>query len=496
MNKRLILKVIGFILLVEGALLLIPMCVAFIYGEADWTYFLVTGAASAAVGAILFTIKCKKKTMYALEGYLVVALAWLVLSAVAAVPFVVSGYIPNYLDAIFETVSGFTTTGVTIMPDVEILSHSMQFWRIFTHWIGGMGILVFILAISPVAGGGSAIHMLRAESPGPTTEKISPKISTTAKYLYLIYIALTALEIAALVISGVSLYHAALIAFGTMGTGGFSYANASMAMLTFAQRNIITVFMILAGVNFSMYFLLITGKLKAVLKNEELRWYLIIYAGLCVLMTVSVSISHVFGGLGESIHYVTFQVASLITTTGYSACNMDIWPWFAKNLALLFMFIGASAGSTAGGLKVSRIIIGLKSLRDGLHGIIHPRSVSKVRYNGREAGTDIIKSVRFYIVLFVALFSASLLVICIDPKADFTTAFSAVDTTISNNGIAFGAANGPFAGFAWYSKVVFIIDMLIGRLEIFPILVLLNTIVSPVKNTGRKLARKFRHVNY
>jgi len=477
-------------MIIEAALLLLPILISFLYNDGDWKWFLITMAGSAAVGFPLYFIKVKKKTLHVADGFLTVALAWIALSAVAAVPFVIAGAIPNYLNAIFETVSGFTTSGVTIMDDVEALSASMQFWRIFTHWIGGMGILVFMLAISPVAGGGSAIHMLRAESPGPVVEKISPRIGQTARYLYLIYIGLTLAEVIALAISGMDIYHGFLVGFGTMATGGFSWLNASMATVTFAQQNIITVFMILAGANFSLYFLLLTGKLKPVLKNEELRWYIICYVGLCVILTIAVSVGHNFASVGEAIHHVAFMTASLMTTTGYSSCNADLWPWFAKHLILLFMFMGASAGSTAGGIKISRIGIGLKSIRNSLHSLLHPRSVSTVRYNDKEVSSDVIRGVQFYLLLFVVIFASSMVIVCLDPKADFTTAFSAVDTTINNNGIGFAGANGPFSGFAWYSKVVFIIDMLIGRLEIFPIMVLFAMIVSPVKTSARRLRKK------
>ena len=492
MNRKLILKVIGMIMMIEAALLVVPLLIALFYKESDWKYFLFTLIGSGVTGFVLYSIRNKKRTLHAQDGYLTVGLAWVVLSAVAAIPLCVSGYIPSFLDAMFETVSGFTTSGVTIMDDVEILSYSMQFWRIMTHWVGGMGILVFMLAISPVAGGGSAIHMLRAESPGPTTEKISPRISTTARYLYLIYIILTVVQVICLMITGLSAYHSTLIAFGTMATGGFSYSNASLAMLTVGQRNIVTVFMLLAGVNFSLYFLAVTGKIKDAIKNEELLWYAGIYVIGCTAMTISVCVRSVYATVGEAIHRVTFTMAALITTTGYSCTNVDLWPWFAKHLILLFMFAGACAGSTAGGIKISRIGIMLKSLRDSLHNLIHPRSVSKVRFNYREVPQETIRSIRFYFCLFIIIYAVSMVIVSLDPKGDFITAFAAVDTTIGNNGIGLEGANGPFSGFAWYSKVVFIIDMLIGRLEIFPIIILLNAMLSPAKNAGRAVIKGIR----
>lgn len=484
----------GLILIIESALMVLPLLICLTYRENDWPFFLMCILGCLVPGIPLYLIKCDKKTIHAAEGYLIVGLAWIILSAVAAAPFVAAGYIPSFLDAMFETVSGFTTTGVTIMDNVEILSHSMQFWRIFTHWVGGMGILVFMMAITPVAGRGTAIHMLKAESPGPTTEKISPKISAAAKYLYLIYIGLTIIQIITLMISGMDVFHSALVAFGTMGTGGFSYMNTSMATVTIVQRSIITVFMLLAGANFSLYFLILTGKVKDALKNEELRWYGCIYVLACAIITFSTFRAGCFSTVRETVHYVTFSIASLMTTTGYSACDMNAWPWFAKNLTLLLMIIGACAGSTAGGIKVSRMGIALKSIRNSLKRLIHPRSVSTVRYNGKELPINVIQDVLFYLLLYVLIYSVSMIVICIDPKADFITAFSAVDTTINNNGIGFAWAAGPFSGFAWYSKVVFILDMLIGRLEIFPILILLDMIISPAKYAGRRAVKGARKV--
>ena len=481
--------------MIEGVMLLLPMGIAFIFGEKDYIWFIITAVPSMGVGALMyFLVRPEKKNMHAVDGFLTVAFAWIVMSAVAAVPFVISGTIPNFIDALFETVSGFTTTGCTALTDVEALSQSMLFWRSFTNWVGGMGILVFMLAISPVAGGGSAMHMLRAESPGPVTEKISPKISTTAKYLYLIYIGFTVIEIIALSISGMSVFHSSLISFATMATGGFSYLNTSIAAMTYAQQSIITVFMVLAGVNFSLYYLVLTGKGIAALKNEEFRWYLILYFGSVAVITLNVclSVTGQFHSVGETIHYVLFTMASVITTTGFSVCDINGWPWFAKNLIMLIMFFGACAGSTAGGIKLSRIIIALKHVKNRIVNLFHPRSVGIVRFGGKDVGEDVIKSVSFYILLFVVLFAVSMVIVSFDPLCDFTTAFSAVDTTISNNGIGLGAAGGSFSVFSWYSKIVFIIDMLIGRLEIFPIVVFFGWLLSPVSKGAKAIRKRAR----
>lgn len=490
MNRRLIAKVIGFILMLEGAFMLLPIIVALICGEDDWRWFIITGVICALAGLILYRIPLKKKSMHALEGYFVVAAAWIVLSAFGAIPFTLSGTIPNYLDALFETVSGFTTTGCTILDDIEVLSHSMLFWRSFTHWIGGMGILVFMLAISPVAGNGNAIYMLRAESPGPVTEKISPKISTTAKYLYLIYFGFTVMEIIALCISGLSLFKSSLLSFGTMATGGFSYLNSSVAELTFAQQNIILVFMLIAGINFSLYFLVLTGKFKSALKNEEFHWYAAIYILVTAIVTLNTFFSGVFDTFAEALHHVAFSAASVITTTGFSTTDMDLFPWFSKNLLLFVMFFGACAGSTAGGIKVSRIAIAFKSIKSGHRSLTHSRSVTIVRFNGKKVDENVTKSIMYYICIFIVLFAASMFIVSLDPRVDFTGAFSAVDTTINNNGIAFGSASGTFSSFKWYSKVVFIIDMLIGRLEIMPMMVFFGRIFSPVSNGAQSIKRK------
>lgn len=493
MNKKAIFRILGFIMIVEAALMLLPVITAFCFGESDWIYFAITIAGTVIVGGILLLVTRKgKKNIHAMDGFVTVALAWIVLSAIAAVPFVISGYIPDFLNAMFETVSGFSTTGASAMDDVEILSNCMQFWREFTNWIGGMGILVFMLAISPVAGGGSAIHMLRAESPGPVTEKISPKISNTAKYLYGIYLFFTLAEVVSLMIAGLSFFHALLTAFGTMATGGFSYLNTSLAGFTYAQQTIVTIFMVIAGVNFSLFFLVIIGKVKDALKNEEFWTYIGIYVTACVLLTVSVCMNNNFDSVGDAVHNVAFSVASVITTTGYCCCDMNVWTAFAKHLCMFLMFFGACAGSTAGGMKISRLGIGFKTIRRGLKKLMHPRGVYSVRYNGKEVSESVTGEIMFFLILYIAIFAGSMIIVTIDPKADFSTAFSAVTTTLNNNGISFDGAFGSFSGYAWYSKVVFIIDMLVGRLEIFPIIILFNSILYPVKSAGRQFVKRVK----
>ncbi len=494
MNNKLIFKIIGLIMLIEAALMILPLIIDFLYADGDWIWFLITILGSALIGAALyFFMKPESKKLFAREGFVVVASAWIVLSAIAAVPFVISGSVPNYLNALFETVSGFTTTGSTAIDDVEALSHSMLFWRSMTNWVGGMGILVFMLAISPVAGSGTAIHIMRAESPGPVTEKISPKISTTAKYLYLIYIIFTVAQIIALVIAKMPLFNSTLVAFATMATGGFSYLNTSMMAITYAQQTVTTVFMFLAGINFSLFFLVATGRALSALRDEEVRWYAIIFVVVTALTAWTTCANGSFSGAGEAIHHSAFMVASLVTTTGFASCDITIWPWFTKTLFLVVMFFGGCAGSTAGGIKTSRLVILFKAIKRDIRKMIHPRSVNAVQMNKKEVNTDVVNGVLFYFFMLIILTAASLLIVSFDPKADFLSAFSAVDTTINNNGIGFGAAGGSFSGFAWYSKVVFILDMLIGRLEIFPIIVFFTMLGSPIKKGFKTLKRKASH---
>ena len=490
MNFRQALKIIGIIMLVMGALMIIPIAVALGYGEDDWVYFLYTMIPSMAIGLAFFLIPNKARNIHASDGFMIVAIGWIVVSAIAAVPLTISGYIPSFLNAMFETVSGFSTTGASAMPDVEILSYSMQFWRIFTNWIGGMGILVFIMAISPVAGKGTAIHLLRAESPGPETEKMSPKMGSNSRWLYGIYGGMTLAQIGALMIAGMDWYHATLVAFGTMATGGFAYLNTSMAALTMAQQTITTIFMVLAGINFGLFFLMLTGKFREAIKNEEMLTYLGIYVVSVALITLSIAGIGEFSSTGEAIHHAAFSVASVITTTGYTSCDMNVWPTFAKNLCLLLMFFGACAGSTAGGIKISRIGIAFKGIRTNLKKLMHPRTVGSTRYSGRELTESYVSSVVIYIVLFAVIYAVSVAIVCLDPIADFEAAFAAVDTTINNNGVGLYGAFGSFDRFQWYSRVVFIIDMLIGRLEIYPIMVLFSVILSPAKNGGRILIKK------
>ncbi len=471
--------------------MLVPAIVSIFSKDGDWKYFLIVMAGCLVIGIPLLFIKIKNKNLYAKDGFFIVALSWVLLSLVGAVPFAISGTIPNYLDAVFEAVSGFTTTGVTIMPDVEIASLSMLFWRSMTHWIGGMGVLVFMLALTPIAGGAS-MHILRAESPGPTTEKVLPKISQTAKYLYFAYLILTLVQAILLVLTGLSIPHALMIAFGTMATGGFTYLNTGLATFTMIQLIIVIVFMILAGMNFSLFFLVVTGKIKKAFKDIELRWYLITMALVFVLVSLNVLIqSGEIGTFGNTVVHTLFATASAMTSTGFSAYSYGMWPWFAKGLLVLVMFIGGCAGSTAGGIKVSRFVVMFKAVKNNIKEKTHPRSVNTVSYNGKEINKDVVDGVLCYFGIFIILFVGSMIIVSLEHGMDLSTALTSVATTLNNNGIEFRSPGiEGFFTYAWWTKIVYIIDMLFGRLEIFPIVIFVTTLFSPIGTLGKKIKNR------
>lgn len=493
MNSKLIIKIIGLILTIEGAFMVVPLVVSLCYLDGDWRYFLMTIAGCAIVGLPLLSIKLEKKNLYAKDGFVIVALSWIVLSLVGAVPFAISGTIPNYLDAVFEAVSGFTTSGVTIMPDVEIASMSMLFWRSMTHWIGGMGVLVFMLALTPVAGGAS-MHIMRAEAPGPTTDKVLPKISQTAKYLYISYFVLTVVQAVLLMITGLPVTNAFIIAFGTMATGGFTYLNTGLATFTGGQLIIITIFMILAGMNFGLFFLMVTGKIKKAFKDIELRWYLITMAIIFVLVSLNVFIQ--FGQIdtfGNTIIHTLFATASAMTSTGFSAFDYGLWPWFAKGLMVLAMFIGGCAGSTAGGIKVSRFVVLFKAVKRNIKEKIHPRSVNAISFNKKVISDEIVNGILVYFAIFIIIYVVSMIIVSLEHGMDFSTAFTSVSTTLNNNGIEFRSPGvDGFYTYAWWTKLVYIIDMLFGRLEIFPIVIFISTLFSPIGTLSNKIKNRIR----
>lgn len=471
MNKSIILHIIGWILTVEAAFMFLPLIVAVIYKEQSGVAFLITIGICLLIGLPLAIRKPKNKTFFAKEGFVSVALGWIILSIMGALPFYISGEIPSFVDALFEIISGFTTTGSSILSDVEALSYSMLFWRSFTHWIGGMGILVFILAILPMTGG-ERIHILRAESPGPSIEKLVPKMKSTAILLYTIYFGMTIMQILLLLIGKMPLFDALTITFGTAGTGGFAISNTSLANYSTYIQNIVTIFMLLFGINFNIYYLLLFRKFKVAFKSEELRSYLFIVVSAIVLISFNLGgIKNFFG----SIQAAAFQVASVITTTGYATLDYNTWPTFSKSILVLIMFIGACAGSTSGGIKVSRIVILFKTLKKELSYLIHKRSIKILKFDGNRIEHEIVRSINVFVISYIFIFSISILLVSLD-NFDFTTSFTAVAATLNNVGPGLDVVGpaGNFGSFSNLSKFVMMFDMLAGRLEIFPLLLLFS----------------------
>lgn len=468
-----IVYIIAKMLGVEGAVLLIPAFVAFLYGESDAIQFLIV---SAVLGAIFFIFGRKRpenKVIYAKEGLVIVGLAWILWSLFGALPFVLTGSIPSYVDAFFETVSGFTTTGSTILTDIEALPKGVAFWRSLTHWIGGMGVLVFVMMLTSLDDEHS-MHLMRAEVPGPEADKLVPKARATARILYLMYFVLTAAEVVFLMFGGMSFYDALLHSFSTAGTGGFSNRNASVAYYDIAYIDgVITVFMILFGVNFNLYFLIRLKNWKDALKNEELHAYLGIIAGAVAIVTVN--ILGIYGNIVHAFRYASFQVASVITTTGFCTADFNLWPELSKVVLLGIMVIGACAGSTGGGIKVSRFLILVKSIKQEVRRMLHPKAVTIVKINGKRVGNDTIRSVYIYFISYILVMMVSILLVSIN-NFDFATTFSSVLTTLNNVGPGISMV-GPVENFHMFSplsKLVFCMDMLLGRLEIFPYLLLMS----------------------
>lgn len=472
MNYSMILYILGWVLEFEAGFMLLPCLTSMVYGEKTGIAYLIVAVVSAVVGFLFVRKKPKDSVFYAKEGFVVVALSWIVLSIVGALPFVLTGEIPRFENALFETVSGFTTTGASILTDVEALSHTSLFWRSFTHWIGGMGVLVFILAILPMTGGYN-MHLMRAESPGHQVGKLVPRVKESALILYKIYIVLTLTQIVILKISGMPMFDALTISFGTAGTGGFAVRNDGMASYTNIQQSIITIFMAIFGVNFGVYFLIVRKKFKQALKAEEARYYLCVLTAATLI--IAINIKDMFASFGEAIHHSAFQVASIMTTTGFATVDFDQWPSETKTILVLLMFIGACSGSTGGGVKVSRILILAKTIKKELLSLIHPRSIKKIQIEGRVIEHEVLRSVNVFFAAFMAIVAASIFLISFD-NCDFTTNFTAVAATINNIGPGLSMV-GPMANyehFSAFSKVVLIFDMLVGRLEVFPMLLLIT----------------------
>lgn len=472
MNIKMTTYLLGRMLGVEAMLLLIPAFVAGIYGESIYP-FLITGVILMILSIIMGRRKPEDTTIYGKEGFVIIACAWILWSVFGALPFYLSKEIPNYIDAVFETISGFTTTGSTILTDIESMSKGMNFWRCQTHWIGGMGVLVFVMVIVSLEAKNS-MHLMRAEVPGPETDKLVPRARASARILYGMYFLLTFIEILFLRIGGMNWYDSIIHSFSTAGTGGFSNRGSSVAYYDSAYIDgVITIFMILFGINFNMYYLLLLKKIKAVFKNEEVRAYLGIIAAATVAVTFN--ILHIYKTPLKAFRYAVFQVSSIITTTGFATADYNLWPEFSKGILLMLMVIGACAGSTGGGMKVSRILILMKSVKQELKRMLHPKSVTVVKVNGKKVGNETVHNVYMFFIAYVVIFIVSILLVAIN-NFDFATTFSGVLTTINNVGPGISAV-GPienFAAFSPLSKLVFCFDMLVGRLEIFPLLVLFS----------------------
>ena len=466
MNYRMIARILGMVLLILAALLVLPLIAGLCYGE-NVLNFAVTIAAAAALGGIFMLFKPKNRDIYAREGFTAVGLSWILMSLIGALPFVISGDIPSYVDALFETVSGFTTTGSTLLTDVEAMSRGCMFWRMFTHWIGGMGVLVFIMAVLPMSGEHS-MHIMRAEIPGPVVGKLVPRARKTAAILYIIYMGLTAIETVFLLCGGMSFYDAMLHAFATAGTGGFSTRGAGIAAFdSLYIEVVISVFMLLFAVNFNLYFLLLMGRVRDVLKNQELRCFGVFVA--FSMLTVAWNISGQYGGFAEALRYSSFTVASLVSSTGFGTQ----WPQYSQWLLVIIMFVGACAGSTGGGLKLSRVMMLLKAAFSDMRRVIWPRRVSRLQMEGQRVEQTVIRAVFSYSTLYMLLVLAGTLLISFD-GFDTATNFTAALTCLSNMGPGLGLIGpaGNFSIFSDLSKLLMSFLMLAGRLELYPILVL------------------------
>ena len=471
MNYGMIRFILGWVLKVEGLLMLLPCLIALVWGEREGLVYLVLAGAAVLIG---FALSRRPKVMeiYQKEGFVSVGLSWILMSCFGAVPFVITGEIPNYLNAVFEIVSGFTTTGATILTDVEVVSHTSLFWRSFSHWIGGMGVLVFILMLIPMRNSGSHMNLMRAESPGPEVTKFVPRVRATARLLYKIYLGLTIAEMALLLVTGMYWFDAVCISFGTAGTGGFGVLNSSCASYTPVQQWILTVFMLAFGVNFSFYFLILSRKSKEAFKLEEVRWYLWLFAAAAALITGN--IIGLYHHAGVSVRDAAFQTASIMTTTGFTTADFNTWPSFSKTILVSLMMIGACAGSTGGGIKVSRALIMAKSVKEEIRLLLHPRSIRRMRINGSLVQDVTLRSTYAYILSYILVYGCSLLIVSLNGFS-FETNFTAVAATLNNigPGLADVGPSGNFLGFSALSKIVLIFDMLAGRLELLPIFVLL-----------------------
>lgn len=471
MNYKMISYNIGRILLVEAVLLILPAIVSIIYNDGVLLSFAVTIAALTATGLLATRKKPDNRSIYAKEGYVIVAFTWILMSLFGALPFTLSGHIPSFIDAFFETVSGFTTTGSTILKNVEALPKSLLFWRSFTHWIGGMGILVFVIAIMPKTEN-SSMHIMRAEVPGPTVGKLVSKLGASARILYGIYCGLSAIQVILLLAGGMPVFDSIVNTFATAGTGGFGILNNSIeGYNSLYAEMVIAVFMLIFGINFNLYYLFLIRRFKQAFKSEELRWYFGIVAGSVLIIALSLITSK--HSVGESFRYSFFQVASIITTTGFSSTDFGKWPMIAQIVLVFLMFVGACAGSTGGGIKVSRLVILVKSGMRDIKKAINPRSIETVKVDKQTVEEPVVKSVSVFFATYVIVLAVSALIVSLDGR-DLTTTFTSVIACIGNIGPGLGAVGptGNFANFSVLSKIVLSFDMLAGRLELIPMLMI------------------------
>lgn len=476
MNYKMVVYIIGQMLRVEGLLLFLPLLCAVIYKE-PLLPFLLPLLVLLCIGTLLTLRSPKNKTLLARDGFVCVGLCWLLLSLFGSLPFLISGAIPSAVDAFFETVSGFTTTGSSILNNIEALGHGMLFWRSFTHWIGGMGVLVFVLAVMPKSDSNAArlMHLMRAEVPGPTVGKLVPRIAATARVMYGIYVVLTLLEVVLLLCGGMPLFDSLIHTFGTAGTGGFSSKNASIGFYDSAYiQYVIGAFMMLFGINFNLFYLILTGHFLRAVKSEELLWYLAVIAGSVVI--IFFNIRSLYGSAEQSFRLAFFQVGSIISTTGFSTADFGSWPVLSQAILVMLMFCGACAGSTAGGIKVSRIILLVKNARREILYILHPRAVQAVKIDRKTVDHETIRGTTSFIIIYMGIFVLSTFAIVALNGCDLITGFTSVAACLNNIGPGLGAVGpaGNFAAMSGLSKLILCFDMLAGRLELFPILILFS----------------------
>ncbi len=471
MNYQILFYLLGWVMRFQAVFMLLPAGVAFYAGEPIKWHFLVTSLVVGVFGGLLAMKKPENMKFRGREGFALVAISWMLISAISAIPLSTSGAIPNYVDALFEMVSGFTTTGASILSAPESMPSSVNFWRCFSNWIGGMGMIVFMLTILPLAGSNAGMYMMKAESPGPSFGKLLPSLKKTAWVLYAMYLGLTVIEIILLVIGKVKIFEAICISTATAGTGGFGIRNDGFAGYSSYVQVVVTIFMFLFGVNFKFYFLLILRKIKEAFVMEEVRWYAIIYSAATALITID--IFHLFGNVGTALKHAAFQVATVMTTTGFATTDFDRWPVFSQTILVLLMCVGACAGSTGGGMKVSRLIIYFKSAMKEMGTLLHPNSVKKITVEGKPIPHETLRSANIYLIIYGGLMALSILLISLN-GFDLVTTFTSVVATFNNigPGLSEVGPTGNYGAFSMGSKLVLIFDMLVGRLEIFPMVIL------------------------